>query len=62
MGFLGGEPPQAGRLARICSVPFLLYGISRLTLEMTSVFVWVIMLLLINRRAPRGKAFYPLVL
>ena len=29
-GFLGGEPPPAGRLARICSVPFLLYGISQL--------------------------------
>ena len=29
-GFLGGEPPPAGRLARICSVPFLLYEISQL--------------------------------
>ncbi len=32
----GGEPPQASRLAHICVVPFLLQGISRLTLETTS--------------------------
>ena len=32
----GGEPPPAGRLARVRIVPFLPRGISRLTLEMTT--------------------------
>ena len=51
-GFLGGEPPRAfgwrGReplrasiwVGRVRLFSFLLQGISRLTLEMTSVFVW----------------------
>ena len=47
-GVLGGEPPQAGRLARICSVPFLLYGISRLMplndVGVRLVLIWLIVI------------------
>ena len=34
-GFLGGEPPQASRLAHICVVPFLPHGDFSTTLETT---------------------------
>ena len=37
-GFLGREHLRASGLARVRSVPFLMQGISRLTLEMTIVY------------------------
>ena len=37
---LDGEPPLASGLAHVRGVPFLLLGISRLTLEMTTLYVW----------------------
>ena len=39
-GFFGAESARASGLAQVRSVPFRLQGISRLTLEMTSVYVW----------------------